>query len=160
MGTTQSRHNLRPPELSFNPLLAAQALKRSRAEKRVDEGARRQTPWSLFAQMAVQYLLARKWLAAEDLAPVQQHGRWCIAVLSFLYAAARQRYLSRPRDEAESSSSLEEKPRKLGRRGSSKFRGLSWHKTVGKWAVQLRINGQVRRSLIPDLPLCTQPVLL
>ena len=28
-------------------------------------------------------------------------------------------------------------------RGSSKFRGLSWHRGVGKWTAQLRINGQV-----------------
>lgn len=79
-------------------------------------------------------------------------GRWCLASLVFsrlhspddpalpcLEPAEQAGYLGKGNDMMAVPESGA--PWKRGR--SSKYRGLSWHKSVRKWSVQLRIEGKV-----------------
>ena len=77
-------------------------------------------------------------------------GRWCLTSLVFsrLHSFIEPVMpCSEPVKEAGYSDKINPTPQsgapwKRGR--SSKYRGLSWHKSVRKWSVQLRIQGKAR----------------
>ena len=159
MGAVSSTQQLRTPENSLNPLLAAQA--HTVIQPAGSAGSIRQQlqqpghlikPQRELASAGLWVLaLAGNVLAglgsSEVVEPAVETARWHLTVLTFLTQACKLRKQSpvAVKDEADSPVQHQNRP---GRKGSSKYRGLSWHKGVGKWAVQLRISGQVRPSLV------------
>ena len=72
-------------------------------------------------------------------------GRWCLASLVF----SRLHNLVGPAVACPEAIDAEPPDNPApGRKGrSSQYRGLSWHKSVRKWSVQLRIHGKASCSL-------------
>ena len=159
MGAVSSTQQLRTPENSLNPLLAAQA--NTVIQPAGSAGSTRQQlqqPGHLIKPQQ-ELTLAGLWIwalagnvlaglgSSEVVEPAVETARWHLTVLTFLTQACKLRKHSpiAVKDEADSPVQHQNRP---GRRGSSKYRGLSWHKGVGKWAVQLRISGQAGSSLV------------
>lgn len=160
MGNAQSAQRLRPPEESLNPLIAARAAQSAAVATRSGSSSQQQPSQpadpppsfpALWGHALLCYWIAHRASNANQQPSEQQAQltplRWHLVALVFFSTVIR---FWPAKDEVDSSVSLDGvKGTIRGRRGSSKYRGLSWHKGVGKWAVQLRINGQASAPPLP-----------
>lgn len=131
------------PERTLNPLIHAK-----RGLVRTVEATQRllQHLARVWAQAILLMMMASAWQSTHEMAASRMaRGRWCLASLVFSRLHSLDE-LAMPTkvgclDEVGPSP---DNVAPVKKERSSRYKGLSWHKSVGKWSVQLRIQGKAR----------------
>lgn len=101
----------------------------------------------LEAGLAHAFLLILKWVIKPIARMMStEHlliGHWCIAALLLHALATTRGRTDRPGSMPKYHTHLSPSRKAPGKPGVSKYRGVSWHKSIKKWASQIRINIKV-----------------
>ena len=132
------------PHSSLNPFIAAKRRIAATDKQQQSPSLRTLKPEVIWAQTFLLFLMAHSLPCTENRSQHQVISRrWSLSVMAF-HLLARREKPGKPRELTRKAEGavLPLSKSAPGRRGVSEYRGLTWHKSVQKWAVQLRIDNK------------------
>ena len=145
------------PERTVNPLIHVKRdiVHTAEATQRLLQ----HLAWVWAQAILLLMMMASSWQRTSGVpASALTRGRWCLACLIFSRLNTPKEPVVPCPEPVQEAGCLDRNkaednalpqygaPWKTGR--SSKYRGLSWHKSVRKWSVQLRIQGKARLGFL------------